>query len=343
MKPDEIVETLIGDSRFFARSGPHSLAAIAAAANAETPNLDLSFDGIAPLQVARKNEVTFLDNPRYAAMLKDSCAGAVIVHPDMKNHVPSNMVQIITPEPYEAWARVAALFHPLAPISPGIHPSAVIAKDAYIHSSAEIGPFCVIGSGAKIGSNCRLEASVIIGRNVVIGSDCRIGANASISHALIGSRVYVYCGARIGQEGFGFAATKTGFLSVPQLGRVILEDDVEIGANSTIDRGSARDTIIGAGSRIDNLVQIAHNVTLGRCCIIVAQAGIAGSTALEDFVRVGGQAAMAGHLRIGKGAQIAAQSGVMADVNDGAVLMGTPAQPKREFFRQIAMLKRLKK
>jgi UDP-3-O-[3-hydroxymyristoyl] glucosamine N-acyltransferase len=176
---------------------------------------------------------------------------------------------------------------------------------------------------------------------VIVGRDCRIGAHASLSHALLGARVYVYPGARIGQEGFGFASTKDGLLSVPQLGRVILEDDVEVGANTTIDRGSSRDTVIGAGSRLDNLVQIGHNVILGRCCVIVAQVGISGSTVLEDFVRVGGQAAMAGHLRIGQGAGIGAQAGVISDVVPGAVVLGSPAQPIRDFFRQVAKLKRM--
>jgi len=178
---------------------------------------------------------------------------------------------------------------------------------------------------------------------VIVGRDWRIGAHASLSHALLGARVYVYPGARIGQEGFGFASTNDGFLSVPQLGRVILEDDVEVGANSAIDRGSSRDTVIGAGSRLDNLVQIGHNVILGRCCVIVAQVGISGSTILEDFVRVGGQAGMAGHLRIGQGAEIGAQAGIISDVDPGAKVLGSPAQPKRDFFRQIATLKKLAK
>ena len=175
----------------------------------------------------------------------------------------------------------------------------------------------------------------------MLGRDCRVGAHASLSHALLGDRVYVYPGARIGQEGFGFAVTKGGFLTVPQLGRVILHDDVEVGANSTVDRGSAGDTIIGAGSRLDNLVQIGHNVVLGRCCIIVAQVGISGSTMLGDFVQVGGQAAMAGHLHIGDGAQIGAQAGVISDVDAGCEMLGSPAQPSRDFFRQIALLKKL--
>jgi UDP-3-O-[3-hydroxymyristoyl] glucosamine N-acyltransferase len=175
----------------------------------------------------------------------------------------------------------------------------------------------------------------------VVGEDCRVGAHASISHALIGSRVYIYPGARIGQEGFGFAQGPAGFVTVPQVGRVIIGDDVEIGANSTIDRGSIQDTVIGAGSRLDNLVQIGHNVHLGRCCVLVSQSGISGSTILEDFVQVGGQAGLTGHLLIGRKARIGAQGGVMADVPAGIEVVGSPAQPLREFFRQVATLRRM--
>jgi UDP-3-O-[3-hydroxymyristoyl] glucosamine N-acyltransferase len=247
----------------------------------------------------------------------------------------------VTPEPYRGWARVAALFHPAPPAVPGIHPSAIVDGAASIDPSAEIGPLCVVEAGVEIGPRCRIGPSAVIGNGVVLGADCRIGAQASLSHALLGARVYVYPGARIGQEGFGFAVTDAGFVTVPQLGRVILEDDVEVGANTTIDRGSAGDTVIGVGSRIDNLVQIGHNVVLGRCCIVVAQVGISGSTTLGDFVQVGGQAAMAGHLQIGDGAQIGAQAGVISDIEAGARMLGSPAQPSREFFRQVATLKKI--
>ena len=259
----------------------------------------------------------------------------------MRGRVPKGTVPIVTTEPYAAWARVAALFHPVEMASPGIHPSAIVAGGARVDPSAEVGPLCVIEAGAEITRGCRIGPCVVIGRGVVIGPDCRIGAHASLSHAMLGARVYIYPGARIGQEGFGFATTKAGFLTVPQLGRVIIEDDVEVGANTTIDRGSVQDTVIGTGSRLDNLVQIGHNVRLGRCCVVVAQAGIAGSTVLEDFVRIGGQAAMAGHLRIGRGAQIGGQAGVISNVPAGAKLFGTPAQPVRVFWRQIATLKQL--
>ena len=331
----------IGNARFFSRSGPHPLAVVAQAACGIVREFDLLIEGLAPLQTAGPNEVSFLDNRRYASALKRTLAGAVIVHPDMQASVPAATVPILTTEPHVGWARVAALFHPVPAGSPGIHPSAIVAEGAVVDPSAEVGPLCVIEAGAEIGPGCRIGPCTVVGSGVVIGRDCRIGAHVSLSYALLGARVYVYPGARIGQEGFGFAPTSTGFLTAPQLGRVILEDDVEVGANTTIDRGSAQDTVIGAGSRLDNLVQIGHNVVLGRCCVIVAQVGIAGSTVLEDFVQVGGQAAMDGHLRIGRGARIGAQAGVISDTPSGAEVLGSPAQPKRDFFRQVATLKRM--
>ena len=338
-----MVEATTGNARFFVRTGPYPLAIVAEVARGTADKLDLLLEGVAPLQTAGPNEVSFLDNRRYASALDKTLAGAVIVHPDMAARVPTATVAIVTTDPYAGWARVAALFHPAPPVSPGIHPSAIVAEGALVDPSSEVGPLSVIEAGAEIGSGCRIGACAVIGSGVVVGRDCRIGSHVSLSYALLGARVYVYPGARIGQEGFGFAAVKDGFLSIPQLGRVILEDDVEVGANTTIDRGSSRDTVIGAGSRLDNLVQIGHNVILGRCCVIVAQVGISGSTVLEDFVRVGGQAAMAGHLRIGQGAEIGAQAGVISDMAPGASVLGSPAQPKQDFFRQIATLKKIAK
>jgi UDP-3-O-[3-hydroxymyristoyl] glucosamine N-acyltransferase len=297
--------------------------------------------GVAPLQTAEPSEVSFLDNRKYVAALAETRAGAVIVHPDMAERVPSTAAPIIASEPYVAWARVAALFHPLPPPRGGQHPSAVVAADAVVDATAEIGPLAVVGSGAEIGPRCRIGASAIIGDGVVLGPDCRIGAHVSLSHALLGTRVTVYPGARIGQDGFGFAISGGEFLSVPQIGRVILQDDVEIGANTTIDRGSMHDTVIGAGSRLDNLVQIGHNVRVGRGCVIVSQAGISGSTILEDHVMVAGQAGLIGHLRVGRKARIGAQAGVMSDVPAGADVVGSPAQPVRDFFRNVAFLRRM--
>ena len=330
-----------GDPRFFRRTGPHTLAAVAACCGVAAPADELLLAAVAPLQSAGPQDVSFLDNRRYLPALERTRAGAVIVHPDLAPRVPAGSVALPTPEPYVAWARVAALFHPPPPLRPGVHASAVVDAAAVVDATAEIGPLAVIGADAEIGPRCRIAPGAVIGEGVVLGPDCRIGAQASLSHALLGARVYVCPGARIGQEGFGFATTAAGFVTVPQLGRVILEDDVEVGANSTIDRGSAQDTVIGAGSRLDNLVQIGHNVRLGRCCVIVAQVGISGSAVLEDFVMVGGQAGIAGHLHVGRKVRIGAQTGVMADLADAAEVVGSPAMPVRSFFRQVATLRRL--
>ena len=331
----------MGDARFFTRNSPHGLAAIVAAAGGTAPESARMFSGVAPLRAAGPGDVSFLDNRRYAAALDETAAGAVIVSADLSCRVPAGAIAIVTPTVSEGWARVAELFHPRPPVRPGIHPTATIEDGARIDPSAEIGAYTLVEAGAEIGANCRIGPYVWVSAGVTIGRDARIGAHVSISHAHLGCRVTLFPGVRIGQEGFGFAATSAGFLSIPQLGRVMIDDDVEIGANSTVDRGSTGDTVIGAGTRLDNLVQIGHNVRIGRCCVIVAQAGVAGSTVLEDFVQVGGQAAVTGHLRVGQGARIAGQSGVIGDVAPGATLMGTPAQSRTTFFRQVATLKRL--
>jgi len=330
-----------GDARFFGRAGPFALSDVAAAAGGTTQPCALTLSGVAPLQTAGPEHVSFLDNRKYAPLLETTRAGAVVVHPDLAARVPAGCAAIVTAEPYLGWARVAALFHPTPPPRPGRHPTAVVDAEAQVDPSAEIGPLAVIGARASIGARCRIGPAAVIGEGVVLGADCRIGAHASVSHALVGARSYIYPGARIGQEGFGFATTANGFVTVPQLGRVVIGDDVEIGANSTVDRGSIQDTVIGAGTRIDNLVQLGHNVHLGRCCVIVSQAGISGSTVVEDFVQVGGQAGLTGHLHIGRKARIGAQGGIMTDVPAGADVVGSPAMPVREFFRQVATLRRL--
>lgn len=329
------------DPRFYLRAGPFSVAAVADAAEAEAPPRRVMLHGVAPLQMATGTEISFLDNRKYLPALQVTQAGAVIVHPDLASRVPPTAVALVTPEPYAAWARVAALFHPEPPSAPGIHPSAVIGPDAAVDPSAEIGPLTVIEALARIGPRCRIGAHAVVGQAVEVGADCRIGTHVSLSHALLGDRVFIYPGARIGQDGFGFALTPDGYRKVPQLGRVVIEDDVEVGANTTIDRGSLHDTVIGGGSRIDNLVMIAHNVQIGRGCVIVAQAGISGSTIIEDHVVIAGQAGLIGHLRIGRQARIGAQAGVIADVPAGLDVVGSPAQPVKAFFREVATLRRM--
>jgi UDP-3-O-[3-hydroxymyristoyl] glucosamine N-acyltransferase len=335
-----------GDPRFFARSGPYRAAELAEQvgarlippANGRDP---APLRGVAPLQAASPQDVSFLDNRRYLGVLAETRAGAVIVASAFAGHVPAGTAALVTTQPYLAWARIAALFHPPVAGPAGLHATACVEAGADLGPEVGIGAFAVIGRGARIGAGTRIGAHAVIGEGVSIGENCRIGTHVSISHAVLGNRVTLYAGARIGQDGFGFAVSDTGFVSVPQLGRVMIEDDVEVGANATIDRGSAQDTVIGAGSRLDNLVQIGHNVRLGRCCIVVAQAGISGSTELEDFVTIAAQAGLIGHIRIGRKARIGAQAGVMSDVEAGADVIGSPAMPFREFFRNVATLRRL--
>jgi len=336
-----------GDKRFFHRSGPFTLAEIAAEIGADIPEsaAAVHFAGVAPLQVAGPEHISFLDNRKYAEQLAATRAGAVIVNPAMAARVPAGCVALVTKDPYLGWARAAGMFYPPAPSDPGLHPTAIVDPSAQVDASAAIGPHAVIGPRVEIGAGCRIGAFTVIEAGVVLGAGCQVSSHCTISHAIIGSRVKIFPGVRIGQDGFGFATimlpTGPKYLTIPQLGRVLIEDDVEIGANTTIDRGSVQDTVIGAGSRLDNLVQIGHNVRLGRCCVIVAQAGISGSTVLEDFVMVGGQSGLTGHLHIGRRARLGAQSGIMADVAAGADVVGSPAMPVREFFRQVATLRRL--
>jgi UDP-3-O-[3-hydroxymyristoyl] glucosamine N-acyltransferase len=351
MAPDPMPQegdrsALAGDPRFFRRAGPHSLAAVVDATGidgdeAEAPPRRLMLHRVAPLATATEEDVSYcLNNRKYLPSLAATKAAAVIVHPDMRDRVPETTVAIVASDPLVAWSKVAALFHPVVPVKPGIHPSAVIAASAIIDPTTEVGPLAVIGENVVIGPRGRIGAMAVIGNGVRIGWDVRIGPHVSLSHALIGDRVYIYPGARLGQDGFGFAITAEGFHSVPQLGRVLIEDDVEIGANSTVDRGTLEDTVIGAGSRIDNLVQIGHNVRIGRACVIVAQAGISGSTVLEDQVVLAGQVGLAGHLRIGAGSRIGAKAGVMADVPPRSDLVGAPAQPVKMFFKEVATIRR---
>ncbi len=346
MSASETYQAPAGDPRFFQRAGPHSLAAVVDAARidgegAEAPPRKLLLHAVAPLAAATDRDVSFcLDNRKFLPALAETRAAAVIVHPDMADKVPATAVAIVVTDPLVAWSRVAALFHPMPPVRPGIHPTAVVAASARIDAGVEVGPLAVIGENVVIGSHGRIGPAVVIDDGVEIGRDVRIGAHASVSHALIGDRVYIYPGVRIGQEGFGFAVTAQGFQTVPQLGRVVIEDDVEIGANSTVDRGALEDTVIGAGTRIDNLVQIAHNVRIGRNCVIVAQAGIAGSCVLEDQVVVAAQAGLAGHLRVGHSARIGAKAGVMGDVPPRSDVLGAPAQPARAFWKEVAVLRR---
>lgn len=334
----------MADPRFFTRTGPKTLSQLAALTGAELADAaagDKLVHDVAPLQDAGTEHVGFLDNKKYTDIFRKSGAGACFVRPEMAVQAPAGMVCLLTKNPYMAYAMAAQAFYPRATVEAFVAPSAVVDQTAKLGEGCHIGHGAVIGARVEIGARCRIGARAVIEDGVTIGDDCDIGANVYLTHAVVGHKVVIYPGAVIGRPGFGFAMDPSGFVSVPQLGRVLIGDRVEIGANATIDRGAAPDTVIGEGTRIDNLVQIGHNVQLGRNCVIVAQTGISGSTRLGDFVMTGGQAGLAGHLTVGTGAKIAAQSGIMRDVMPGAELMGSPAVPIKQYMRQVATVARM--
>jgi UDP-3-O-[3-hydroxymyristoyl] glucosamine N-acyltransferase len=302
---------------------------------------------VAPLDAARGGDLTFLDGPRYLDQLPLTRAGACLIAPRFAGRAPQHLAILSVREPYRAFVDVARKLFPAA-----LRPSSLFASEhvnagAHVHPSARleqrviVDPGAVIGQGAEIGAGTLIAANAVVGPLVRIGRNCAIGAHSSITNALIGDRVIIHPGCRIGQDGFGYAMGKTGHLKVPQLGRVIVQDDVEIGAGTTIDRGANRDTVIGEGTKIDNLVQIGHNVAIGRHCVLVAQTGISGSVTLEDFVVLGARVGINNHVTIGEGAHIAATSIVAHDVPPGARWGGCPAKPVRQWMREMFVLERL--
>jgi UDP-3-O-[3-hydroxymyristoyl] glucosamine N-acyltransferase len=301
---------------------------------------------IAPLDRAGPGDLSFCDSRNYAGQLAATHAAACFVTPALADLVPKGVVALRVRDPYKAFVAAGRALFPHA-LRPGsLHNAegidgAVIHPSARLESGVTIDPGAVIGPRAEIGAETIVAANAVIGPDVRIGRGCSIGAGAVVTHALIGDRVIVHPGCKIGQDGFGFAMGAGGHIKIPQVGRVIIQDDVEIGAGTTIDRGAIRDTVIGEGTKIDNLVQIGHNVSIGRHCIVVAQSGISGSSTLEDFVVLGARVGLNNGVTIGEGAQIAAVSVVHGDVPPGARWGGTPAKPVKQWFREMMMLERL--
>jgi UDP-3-O-[3-hydroxymyristoyl] glucosamine N-acyltransferase len=298
--------------------------------------------GVAPLDRAAPGDVTFLAAAKYAPLLAGSRAGVVLVSPELAEgaaHVPA---RIVVANPHEALlALLPALFRP-APRVPGVHPTAVVGRGARLGADVTVGPYAVIGDGAAIGDRAWVDAHCVVGAGVTVGEDARLHPGVTLyAGAVVGRRVILHAGVRVASDGFGYVFRENAHQKLPHVGRCVLEDDVEVGANSTLDRGSVDDTVIGAGTKIDNLVHVAHNVRVGRLCLIMAQVGIAGSVRVEDGCVLAGQVGISGHHTIGKGARVAAQAGVFGDIPAGETWSGYPARPHREALRAQAALFKL--
>ncbi len=333
----------MADRRFFHNKGPFTLKQIAEISNTELVRGEAkhAINDVAPLDRAQADEITFFDNTKYVDQFINSQAGACFVREKYAERAPQHMALFVTHDPYRCYAQVAQAYYPFLPPSDGISDHAIVSHTARIGDHCVIGAGAVIGDHVVIGEECIIGPNAVIQDGVTIGDFTRIGALSSLSHCLIGSHVIIHRGVHIGQDGFGFAMGRDGHTKVPQLGRVIVGDHVEIGAGSCIDRGTGPDTSIGAGTKIDNLVQIGHNVQIGQHTVIVAQVGVAGSTKIGDGVVIGGQAGIAGHLHIGSGVKLAARSGVMHDIPAGQSYGGLPAVPIKDWHRQGIALNRL--
>lgn len=327
------------DVRFYEDLGPVSLADLASLTGSllvQPQAGSQMVQSAAPLSKAGEGAVAYLSDRRYAAELKDTRASACFLTPAIADQAPKGCAVLTNPLPQAAWSAAAAALH-----RPRVHGAAdAIHPSAQLEDGVIVGPGAVIGPDAKVGRGTVIGANAVIGPGVAIGRDCRIGANAYVGFALLGDRVQVLAGAVIGEAGFGATGSATGVVDVPQLGRVILQDNVTIGALSCVDRGAWDDTVVGENTKIDNLVQIAHNVRMGRNCVMAAQSGISGSTVVGDGVQFGGGAGIADHLTIGDGARVAAAAGLMKDIPAGETWGGFPAKPIRQWMREVAWLAR---
>jgi len=332
------------DDRFFPRRGPFPLGEIAECAKlelaADAP-LDMAVRGIAPLEVAEPDELSVFCDARHANAFATSHACAVVTSGRLSNYPHNGSWLLLARDPRLAFATVGLMFYPRNAVEPGIHLLAHVDPSAIVGEGCQIDSGAVIGPNVRLGCGCHIRSNAVIGSAVEIGEASVVGSNTTITHALIGSRVTVGSGVVIGGEGFGVVLGPTGLMCSAQIGRVIIGDNVRVGGNCTIDRGAVGDTVIGSGTMLDNLVQIAHNVQIGSNCVFAGQAGVAGSTTIGNNVMVGGQVAISDHLSVGSNVRIAGKTGVMRDIADGETVAGYPGVPVRQWHRQTVALEKI--
>jgi UDP-3-O-[3-hydroxymyristoyl] glucosamine N-acyltransferase len=340
---------MMSDTEFFAPTRSFTLGEIADLCKAElAPGApaDRVITGAEALDRAGPGDVSYIETRKFAEAVAHTRAGACFVSSKLDTPLPPAMAVLRVQAPYRAFVTVLQQLYPDA-WQPSSLRRGVVAPQAHVDPSARLEEGVTIEAGAVVQADAEIGAGTVIGPNAVIGPrvrigrNCSIGANATVFHALIGDRVIIHVGVLIGQDGFGYVMGPSGHVRIPQIGRVIIQDGVEIGAGSAIDRGGLRDTVIGEGTKIDNLVQIAHNVSVGRHCVIAAQCGISGSSTLGDFVLLAGQVGVADHVAISEGVQIGAKSGVIGNLGPGTKWMGYPAMPNLEYFRIMAKIRQV--